>query len=325
MWVAVGEWFNDPKNSIAISTDGMSWNALGTPILTTGKGIGWANNLWVAVGSGSSYSIATSDNGVNWTGKSIQNETPPNMSSGAGVAFNGSMWVMVGGTNSGTEPNKIVRSTDQGNTWIPVDNSANIFDYGGKGIAWNGRMWVAVGEQNSNNSIAWSINGSDWNGIGKTLLTNGTCIAWNGIVWVAGGTAGSGPGATSMCYSFDGKTWTSIYNEITEVESVAWNGATWIAVGFGNWTIAYSNDGIQWVSRGGGSPIFGFCIGYNYRRPYFVRFTTNSAIPTAIDTAYPALLLPIVIPYTSKLDVVSESYYNRGYTNFSITTNTPAL
>jgi hypothetical protein len=247
------------------------------------------------------------------------------VTSGEGVAFNGSMWVMVGGTNNGNQPTKIASSVDQGENWVPAENSESIFDYGGKSVAWNGRIWVAVGEQNSNNSIAWSINGITWNGIGKTLLTNGTCVAWNGIVWVAGGTAGSGPGATSMCYSFDGKTWTPIYNEITEVQSVAWNGAVWIAIGFGNWRIAYSNDGIEWIYRGDSLPIFGLYIAYNYRRPYFVRFTTNSATPTAIDTAYPAPLLPIVIPYTNKLDVASEAYYNQGYTNFSITTNTRAL
>jgi hypothetical protein len=53
----------------------------GDTIFTTGTGVAFSDylQLWVAVGSGGTNSIATSSNGISWTG--ITNST--------GIQFNG--------------------------------------------------------------------------------------------------------------------------------------------------------------------------------------------------------------------------------------------
>ena len=54
--------------------------------------------------------------------------------------MNGSLWVAVGlGTNT-------IATSSDGITWIPVENSNNIFTNYGYGVAWNGSLWVAVGK-----------------------------------------------------------------------------------------------------------------------------------------------------------------------------------
>ena len=62
--------YGQGTNSIAHSSDGITWTGLGLSILSTwGLGIVWSQslNLWVAVGQGTN-SIAYSSNGSNWTG-----------------------------------------------------------------------------------------------------------------------------------------------------------------------------------------------------------------------------------------------------------------
>lgn len=64
--------------------------------------------------------------------------------------------------------------------------------------------WVAVGE--GTNSIAYSSNGINWTGIGKTIFsTRGFDAAWNGSMWVA-----VGSGTNTIAYSSDGINWTGI-------------------------------------------------------------------------------------------------------------------
>ena len=57
--------------------------------------------------------------------------------------------------------------------------------YHGKGGA-AATLWVAGGQ--GTNSLAWSENGTNWNGLGLGIFsTVGYGIAWNGSIWVAAG------------------------------------------------------------------------------------------------------------------------------------------
>ena len=131
---------------------------------------------------------------------------------GSGIAWNGSMWLAVGyGSFS------IAWSTD-GMSWMETGGEGlnnNIFgNSGANAVACNSSMWVVVGQAavdgvawlgNSANSIAWSPNGTTWNGLGKTIFSVGYAIAWNGSIWVAGGA-----GTNSLAWSEDGKTWNGL-------------------------------------------------------------------------------------------------------------------
>ena len=69
-------------------------------------------------------------------------------------------------------------------------------------IAWSGAMFVATGS--GSNTLAYSIDGKSWVGLGNTVFsTGGASVAWNGSKFVA-----SGQGIT-MAYSVNGIKWVS--------------------------------------------------------------------------------------------------------------------
>ncbi len=192
------------------------------------------SGLWVAVGGGfgTSHTIATSTDGITWTGIG----TSIFSTSGRNIAWSGSLWVAVGeGTNT------IAYSYD-GVNWTGIGTS--IFSSYGSGVAWNGSLWVAVGTGTSH-TIATSTDGINWTGRGKTVFsTGGFGVAWNGSLWVA-----VGLGTNTIAYSYDGVNWTGIGTSIFSIGGigVAWNGSLWVAVGSGGSVIASSFDGINWA------------------------------------------------------------------------------
>ena len=162
-WVAVG----NGDNTIAYSSDGITWTGLGNSIFSdTGYGVAWNGTMWVAVGIGEDNTIAYSYDGITWTGlgKDIFEI------SGRGVAWNGTMWVAVGNGDNDGEDNTIAYSYD-GITWTSVTESTTIFSNSGRGAAWNGKMWVAVG-QGTKNTIAYSSDGINWTGLDTTIFSH---------------------------------------------------------------------------------------------------------------------------------------------------------
>ena len=96
-WVAVGA----GTNTIAYSSDGISWAGLGTNIFDgSGRGIAFNGTLWVAVGGGTDNSIAYSRDGITWVGATDSSGAAGSSKNifptAAGVAWNGSIWVAVG-------------------------------------------------------------------------------------------------------------------------------------------------------------------------------------------------------------------------------------
>jgi hypothetical protein len=161
---------------------------------------------------------------------------------------------------------------------------------------------VAVGS--GTNTIAYSSDGITWTGLGKTIFSAyGNGVAWNGTRWVA-----VGYGTTnSIAYSSDGITWTEAGTSIFSGEGygVAWNGRRWVAVGQGTNSIAYSSDGITWT--GAGTSIFSDYGQGVASNPNIGAVIVDSQI-TLNDTS---------VGLSSNLDVVSDTYFNGGFTNFS--------
>ena len=111
-------------------------------------------------------------------------------------------------------------------------------------MEWNGKIWVATG-QGASHTLAYSYDGINWVGIGKTIFTNSTwsslMIGWNGISWLAtSGTfavAGTGNFAAS---SYDGINWVNVtvasqsptsFAGVVYDRSVIWDGIKWIIGG----------------------------------------------------------------------------------------------
>lgn len=110
-------------------------------------------------------------------------------------------------------------------------------------LATNGSMWVAGGQ--GSNSLAYSMDGVSWTGIGTTYFS----ASCNGVAWGNGRWVAVGSSTNKIATSTDGITWTGLGNIIFSSigNKVAWNGTRWVAVGQGTNTIAYSNDGITWT------------------------------------------------------------------------------
>ena len=129
-------------------------------------------------------------------------------------------------------------------------------------------------------------------------------------MWVA-----VGQGTNTIAYSTNnGTDWTAVTNStsfFTNGRDIVWNGSMWVAVGGGNvvggTSIAYSHDGINWLNA------------LNSPLSQGLGIIGNSKIGANIEPS------TIVINKENILDITSESYYNKGPKNISITTNAHIL
>ena len=318
MWVGVGGQGQSNTYTIAYSYNGVTgWTGvIGSTGIFYDRGlrVAWNGNLWVAVGGantiGSPYTIAYSYNGINdWTG--VNGSTGIFSYFGKGIAWNGQMWIAVGrGSYS------IAYSYYGATGWIGVTGSNSILS-AGYDVSWNGTMWVAVGT--GSYPIAYSYygatgwtNATDLTGI---FSSSGQCVAWNGSMWVAGG---EGASKKTIAYSYYGATgWTPVSNlndiwNSGTAGSVVWNGQKWIMTGYtvpNNYIMAYSSDGQNWSGQSVAGISYGYAIGWNAGLG-----SVNIPNDSIVLNQYGSGL-------SSQLDVVTDSYYNTGFTNCSISIN----
>ncbi len=157
MWIAVGE----GTNSVAHSSDGLSWTGLGRTIFSiAGNAVAYSEiqSKWVAMGQGTN-SVAHSSNGMTWTGLGMTLFS----GSGEGVAYSmiQDKWVAVGkGVNA-------IATSRDGVFWTGV-TGLSIFSSHGLDVAFSVTqgMWVAVGVGTS--TIAHSLDGVTWSAIGSS-------------------------------------------------------------------------------------------------------------------------------------------------------------
>lgn len=313
-WVAVADGL---INTIAYSDDGVNWIAANrNPFVRSdgnGQGIciNWNGRFWFAGGNGDDNTIAYSYDGISWTesGKNFQNSLD-------NIKSNHSISVAVGYGSGNFGSFGIMYSNDSQN-WSNITD--DIFIYA-MGIAWNGTMWVAAGYGNTY-PLAYSYDGISWTGVGESVFNGGSVkaldVAWNGKLWIA---IGSNFGINSIldnriATSTDGINWTGLKLDFcTDARGISWNGHMWIIVGRGSNNIGYSFDGINWIgstSNFTSNDIFNSVV-YNSTRQYQI-VPTGSSGPFVV----PGPTGPFELPENSSLDIVSDDYYNNGYTNFS--------
>jgi hypothetical protein len=233
-WIAAG---NGRTHSLAFSDDGgINWFGItGKSIFSVeARAIAWNGSMWVAVGRGSLFSTAYSYDGVTWigsldaSGNNVFDASSSAVSdiSGGGnqVVWNGKLWVATGTLtlvkNSNPARYYTMAYSLDGKTWTCADDAtngsgsaSNGFDIYAYGIAWNGRNFIATG-RGTTNTLAFSIDGINWVGIGKTIFSNwGRGIAWGGS-GTGGGVAGNtgrwvatGSGINTIAYSINGRNW----------------------------------------------------------------------------------------------------------------------
>ena len=188
IWVAVGQGIY----TIAYSTNGIIW----TPVVNSGSlfadgycsGIYWNGIVFLACGQGSYCALASSYDGINWTGSL---NTLSYASAGINEVFtNGGIWIAALNSSVGLAYTYDVTGLTG---WTNV--AASPFTISCTGLAYNGICFVATGT--GSNGIAYSFDGVNWT---AALSTNCNSVCWNGKRFVA-----IGNGTTS--YSNDGITW----------------------------------------------------------------------------------------------------------------------
>ena len=320
--------FGGQLNTIAYSDDdGTTWTGLGTIIFSSGKSAVYNGKIWVGCGFGTN-TIAISPDGIDWTGLGNTIFT----SSCSKVIWDGYKFIAVG-----TGTNTIATSLD-GSTWTGLGYT--IFDNSCDSIYWNGSLYVAVGGSSTSNTIAYSYDGTIWNGVGSAVLNYSYDVTFNGNLWIAVGEGGS----YSIAKSTDGINWTGVnYTTFgTGSYGIAWNGLLFVAVGDDNNTVATSPDGIIW--NGLGNTIFtgrGTSIYWNGVNWIAGGVGTNTVAISPDGITWTGLGVTIFsigcgggsstyiynnkiildkygAPETNKLDVVADSYFNRGFTNMSV-------
>jgi len=145
-------------NTIATSTNGITWQQIANPILTSINSVANNGTIWVAVGQGStnqiSYTTDTTGN-TGWT----QANTKPFATAAYDIAWNGQIWVSTGVDTANT----VATSTDGINwTGISIPNTQ------GGGICWNGIRWVLTSYNGGN--IYYSANATNWYSPGNYSL-----------------------------------------------------------------------------------------------------------------------------------------------------------
>jgi hypothetical protein len=103
-------------NVLAYSANGVSWtgSSLSNALFTVVYGLAANSNIAVAVGFGTTTTIAWSSNGINWNG--VPNSSNLFFAMGMNVAWNGSYFCAVGSNTSATSGNHIATSYD-GQNW----------------------------------------------------------------------------------------------------------------------------------------------------------------------------------------------------------------
>jgi hypothetical protein len=227
-WVAGGQ----GGNTMAYSYDGIQWTGFSNPITTSVQGIAYNGVIWVATGSGTN-NVAYSVNGLNWTGQTLSG-----YNGGNSVYWNGTVFMIISNSSGSAYHStdgkvwNIATSTTQngmpasnGFTWVictrsnatsalyyvntenPVTTSyiaitPNPFSTSGNCVCYGGFVWIAGGV-GTGNTLAYSLNGFNWTGLGTSAFPNGcSSICWNGTRYVGGG-------KTYIGYSSNGTTWYS--------------------------------------------------------------------------------------------------------------------
>jgi hypothetical protein len=217
IFVTVGYIKDFSSNAVYYSNDvGSTWNKSTTTdrnIITIGRGVTYSESLklFLAVGDNNVMktdpTIAFSSDGNIWAGVINSGDI---FSTGYGVVFGNNIFVAVGVLHSDASKSIAVSDTT-GKVWKVVTNSIFTIGYG---ITWNEKIFVAVGQGNF--SIAWSSDGTNWNGVANSnnLFTIGSGVAWSDKlkIFVAVGMGNN----NTIAYSTDdtGTAWEVVTNSI---------------------------------------------------------------------------------------------------------------
>ena len=262
LWVGTGA----SGQNLMRSNDGANWIPTSASFFTsTAYMVAWNGFYFMAVG-GTTISIATSSDGINWNSQAKGGLTWTTIYS---VVWASSLnrWVVVGNqtatigqiayitVTASTIPAATSMTFILANTAIFTGTSVQIWD-----VAWSGTYFLAVGGNQGSaatNLYAISTDGITWTPQGNSGF--GSTATARGVVWFALGgrfVIVGGPGQTTvytgtLTTTANGCTFTSGTNIFSIGNRVATNGNILVATGAaGSHTLAWSADGMNWNGLG---------------------------------------------------------------------------
>ena len=279
LWVAIGQMSNT-VNSIAYSYDGINWVNTNDTLFafTSGVTVAWNGSLWVVGGSGNTTSMGYSYDGITWYPANNQLFLG-NASGVLTLAWNSTIWV-AGGCNTNRTNGSLLWSND-GMTW--TKSTTSIYEGGQvQKVIWTGYKFIAMGyiiSPSTVNVFSTSTDGKTWTLIDSSSLTNNgydltygsivyknnrynksTCnnIVCSNSVTIAGRSNSS---ISNLIYTNDNITWKDITGSGNTIFSSTCNKITsndtrFVAVGNGTNSIAYSDNGIDWIPSASGNSVF---------------------------------------------------------------------
>lgn len=265
-----GKWVKvSSEGTVAFSSNGTTWTESTVP---AGRYycVEYANSKWFIGGDDGAGTgvILTSSNGTTWS--LVNTGAIPGL--WRGISYAGSSggldyWLAVG--DDGT--NQILRSNDNGATWIPV--------------AENGGFWQSVASDGEGNLVAVATFGAyrfassnDYGG-SWTLIAGPQASYWNDVTWTGTSfVAVSYDGAKQIATSPDGATWTlrdSPALSPASFSAVAYGDGFLLAVSDGSSDFIVSDDdGATWELYGDATPQSGW-FGLGYGNGYFLAVALN--------------------------------------------------
>jgi len=226
IFIATGQNNNGLGNTIATTTDGVTWTGRGLAGFNGQSGFasgiafgkdGAGNNLWVVTGRvttntmGEGNCIASSSDGYNWV---VRNSTIFNYSGGNGVAFGkdgggNNLWVAVGhgDTAYATSTNG---TSWTGRTISGITNGQSVVF--GKDAS-GGNLWIIL-SPNASNSIKISKSSDGYNWTTQIILNyqipTGIAFGKDGSgvnLWAIICTLSNNASVRTVIYSYDTTTW----------------------------------------------------------------------------------------------------------------------
>uniref|UniRef100_A0A6C0CSX1 Peptidase S74 domain-containing protein n=1 Tax=viral metagenome TaxID=1070528 RepID=A0A6C0CSX1_9ZZZZ len=235
LFVAVG-W--DPY--IGTSTDGITWNVVGTTSTEYWTSVCWSPELSLFVAVGWSSYVMTSPDGITWTNVSIQYNL------WSSIAWSSSLSLFVA-----VSWGRIMTSSN-GTIWTFADAPvSNIW----KSICWSPELslFVAVAYAGADNRVMTSSNGTSWT-LQTTPTNTWTSVCWSPELSLFVAVAGSGTNDRVMT-SANGTSWTSRTSAVdNDWFSIVWSAelSLFMAVAYSYVNVANqvmtSTDGINWTA-----------------------------------------------------------------------------
>ena len=261
-----------PPPALTFASRKLGTGGEGSDFINQFDRVGFGGGKYVAWSSWYSPDIFLSEDGVQWTQRSVSAQAGDYV---LGCAFNGMQWLSVlRDVNTGGPV--FSKSTDGGMNWQKVEGVSLPQEYiYPVDLASVGGSWVLVGNGSSPSygGRVWiSSDGVNWVDCSAAGMPTGQVVGYgNGALVVVG------PGGKIYRSTDLGQSWTTPASGTTQrFRSVAYGNGRFVVVGEGGVLLTSTDDGATWVSQASGT--INFLTSVTFGNGVFVVSNNGSAM-----------------------------------------------